>query len=154
MEDVAPEAASVECRVLGAPGALTRVNRACSWRCGTPVVSRVAPSLCSYSTFLFIFRCSSVWFVFSGDTLPLLSHSPSPASYSRYSEHIAPLGLTTPCSSPVPLPSPVPCPNPCTPSAHSSHPFHLSPWRLMPATAQPLRCSGRPPFLPLMGWWW
>lgn len=55
----------------------------------------------NYIFYIFILRCSTVWFVFSGDVLPLLIHSP-PASYSCYSEHIAPLGASPP---PPPVPA-------------------------------------------------
>lgn len=61
-----------------------------------------------------------------------------------------------------PLPSLVPCPNPCPPSTHRSHPFHLSPWRLMLATAQPSGAAADPPpptdgSVAVLGagcWWW
>lgn len=81
----------------------------------------------NYIFYIFILRCSTVWFVFSGDVLPLLIHSP-PASYSCYSEHIAPLGASPPLQF-------LPCP--CAPSIQRSHPFHLLPWWLMLATVRP-----------------
>lgn len=78
-----------------------------------------------YLSSVFSLCCLTAWFVFSGDVLPLPIHS-SLASYSCYSEHIAPLGAP---------PRFLPCP--CAPSIRCSHPFHLLPWRLMLAAARP-----------------
>lgn len=88
----------------------------------------------NYIFYIFILRCSTMWFVLSGDVLPLLLHSTPAASYSCYSEHIAPLG-PLPHSHPHPLPRFLPCP--CAPSIQSSQPLHLLPWRLILATARP-----------------
>lgn len=79
---------------------------------------------------MFTLRCSTVWSALSGDVLPLLIPSTPAASYSCYSEHIAPLG-------PLPHPHPRFLPCPCAPSIQSSQPLHLLPWRLMLATARP-----------------
>lgn len=54
-----------------------------------------------YLSCIFSLHCLTVWFVLSGDVLPFLIHS-SLASYSCYSEHIAPLGALPPPPPSVP----------------------------------------------------